>query len=64
MTSNQRKETLARVKRIADDVRHLIAYDGVASPPDWRPFVADLAEEVAKILAPPQRRPARRRKIT
>lgn len=34
MTSNQRKETLARVKRIADDVRHLIAYDGVASPSD------------------------------
>lgn len=51
MTEAQRKEALARVKKIAHDARHLAAYDvGVKSPPDWRPFVAELADEVAKIL--------------
>lgn len=61
MTEIQRKEALARVKKIARDARHLAAYDGVSSPPDWRPFVAELADEVAKILATLQR-PAPRRK--
>ena len=50
MIETQRKQALARVKKIAHDVRHLAAYDGVTSPPDWRPFVAELADEVAKIL--------------
>ena len=63
MTEIQRKEVLARVKKIAHDARHLAAYDGVTSPPDWRPFVAELADEVAKILSPPRRqRSARRRR--
>ena len=51
MTETQRKEALARVKKIARDARHLAAYDGVTTPPDWRPFVAELADEVAKIFA-------------
>ena len=63
MTAAARKASLARVKKIAHDVRHLAAYDGVTSPPDWRPFVAELADEIAKILASPQRRPAKRRKV-
>ena len=62
MTEVQRKEALARVKKIAHDARHLTAYDlGVSSPPDWRPFVAELADEVAKILTLLQQ-PAPRRK--
>lgn len=62
MTEKARKEALARVKKLADVARNLVAYDGHSSPPDWRPFVAELADEVAKILAPPQRRPAKRRR--
>ena len=62
MTTAARNAALARVKKIAHDVRHLAAYDGVTSPPDWRPFVAELADEVAKILATLRRRPAKRRK--
>ena len=62
MTEVQRKEALSRVKKIAHDARHLTAYDGVTSPPDWRPFVAELADEIAKILATPRQRPAKRRK--
>lgn len=62
MTEIQRKEALARVKKIAHDARRLTAYDlGVSSPPDWRPFVAELADEVAKILAL-LRQPTPRRK--
>ena len=60
MTDAARNAALARVKKIAHDVRLLAAYDGVTSPPDWRPFVAELADEVAKILAPPA--PRRRKK--
>lgn len=56
MTEPQRKQALARVKKIAHDARTLAAYDGHSSPPDWRPFVAELADEVAKILAPSQRK--------
>lgn len=51
MTEIQRKEALARVRKLARDARRLAAYDGVSSPPDWRPFVAELADEVATILA-------------
>lgn len=61
MTETDRKEALARVRKLADDARHLAAYDGHSSPPDWRPFVAELADEVAKILAPPRRTAKRRR---
>jgi hypothetical protein len=60
MTEDQRKKALARVKKLADDARHLAAYDGHSSPPDWRPFVAELADEVAKILATPRPRSRRR----
>lgn len=60
MTEAQRKQALARVKKLAHDARHLAAYDGVTSPPDWRPFVAELADEVAKVLAMLQ--PAPRKK--
>ena len=62
MTEVQRKEALARVKKIAHDARHLTAYDGVTSPPDWRPFVAELADEIAKILALLRRQTPRRRR--
>jgi len=61
VTAVQRKEALARVRKLADDARHLSAYDGHSSPPDWRPFVAELADEVAKILAPSRR--SRRRRV-
>ena len=61
MTEVQRKEALARVKKLAHDARRLAAYDGTTSPPDWRPFVAELADEVALILA--QLAPRRRRKV-
>ena len=60
MTEVQRKGALARVKKIAHDARNLVAYDGVSGPPDWRPFVAELADEVAKILT--QLQPAPRKK--
>jgi hypothetical protein len=50
------------VKKLAHDARRLAAYDGVSSPPDWRPFVAELADEVAKILEPPRRRGTKRRR--
>jgi len=62
MTNAARKAAHVRVKKIAHDTRNLTAYDGVTSPPDWRPFVAELADEVAKILALPQRRPAKRKR--
>lgn len=61
MTEIQRKKALARVKKIAHDARHLVAYDCVSSPPDWRPFVAELAEEVANLL---DKRERRRRRST
>ena len=61
MTAVQRREALARVRKLANDARRLSAYDGHSSPPDWRPFVAELADEVAKILDQPPRRPRRRR---
>ena len=60
MTETQRGQALARVKKLARDARHLAAYDGETSPPDWRPFVAELADEVANILALLQ--PASRKK--
>ncbi len=59
MTEIQRKEALARVRKLAHDARRLAAYDGVSSPPDWRPFVAELADELANVLdklAPRRRR--------
>ena len=62
MTDAVQKAAMARVKKIARDTRHLAAYDGVTSPPDWRPFVAELADEVAKILMLLQRATPRRRK--
>jgi hypothetical protein len=62
MTPVQQKAIYARVKKLARDARSLAIYDGHSSPPDWRPFVAELADEVAKILAPPQRGSLKRRK--
>lgn len=62
MTEVQRKEALARVRKLAHDARRLAAYDGTTSPPDWRPFVAELADEVAQLLAPPRRRSPKRRR--
>lgn len=59
MTESARRAALARVRRLADDARSLSAYDGHSSPPDWRPFVAELADEVAKILERPRRRKKR-----
>lgn len=61
MTEATRKKALDRVQKIAHDVRKIIPFDGFSSPPDWRPFVAELADEVAKILAPRRRRRAKRR---
>lgn len=62
MTEIQRKEALARVRKLAHDARRLAAYDGVSSPPDWRPFVAELADELANVLD--KLAPRRRRKTT
>ena len=61
MTEAARKEALARVRKLAHDARRIAAYDGVSSPPDWRPFVAELADEVAKILTLLQPAPRRKR---
>lgn len=62
MTEIQRKEALARVRKLAHDARKLAAYDGVSSPPDWRPFVAELADELANVLDKlTPRKPAKRR---
>ena len=60
MTEVQRKQALGRVRKLAHDARRLAAYDGTTSPPDWRPFVAELADEVAMILD--QLGPRRRKK--
>lgn len=51
MTRRQRREALARVRKIAASARNLLAYDGTSSPPDWRPFVAELADELARLLS-------------
>jgi hypothetical protein len=61
MTNEARKHALVRVRKIAHAARTLVAFDGFTSPPDWRPFVAELADEVAQILEPRKRR--KRRKI-
>jgi len=63
VTETDRKEALTRVQEIARNARNLCAYDGHSSPPDWRPFVAELADEVAKILAPPRRHPSKRKRV-
>jgi hypothetical protein len=60
VTDGQRNAALSRVKKIARDARDLAAFDGHSSPPDWRPFVAELADEVAKILASPRSRRTKR----
>ena len=44
-------EIQKRTAKIAKDVRRLKAFDGHSSPPDWRPFVAELADEVEKLVA-------------
>ena len=62
MTEAHRKQALARVKKLAHDAQHLAAYDGVTSPPDWRSFVAELADKVAKILAMLQPAASRKRR--
>ena len=49
-TAFDRKATLKRVRTIADNARTLVTYDGHASPPDWRPFVAELADELAHVI--------------
>ena len=38
------------MRLLADDARALVGYDGHGSPPDWRPFMSELADEVAGIL--------------
>lgn len=60
MTEAQRKHALSRVKKLARDVRNLSAYDGHRSPPDWRPFVVDLAGVLAEILGRSGRSTVRR----
>lgn len=50
MDEIRRREILERVRQIAMSVRRLVAYDGSASPPDWRPFVAELADELAEAM--------------
>lgn len=43
-------ESLKRTQKIASDVRRLSAFDGHSSPPDWRPFVSELADELAIVI--------------
>ena len=42
-------DQLGRVRKIAQDVRALVAYRDWPDP-DWRPFVAELADEVAALV--------------
>lgn len=46
MTTTQRKAALARTEKLAQQARNLV-HEG--SELDWRPFVAELADEVALI---------------
>lgn len=58
MTAAQREAALARTEKLAQQARNLVSFDGHGSPPDWRPFVAELADEVAllwKLLLKPAR---------
>lgn len=50
MKKKAREAALQRVREIAHRVRSLIAYDGHSSPPDWRPAVAELADELALVI--------------
>jgi len=61
VTAAERRASLAHVRRIARDVRTLVTYDGHSSPPDWGPFIAELADEVAKILVMPRSRRNKKR---
>lgn len=60
MTAEQRKAALARTEKLAQQARNLVAEDHMG-PPDWRPFIAELADEVAllwKLLLKPERKRA------
>jgi hypothetical protein len=46
VTAAQRQAALARVEKLARQARNLVAEDHLG-PPDWRPFIAELADEVA-----------------
>ena len=61
MTTAERKAALVRVRALSHDVRRLAAFDGCSTPPDWRPFVAELADEIARLLEQPTRRKQRAR---
>ncbi len=41
-------ESVARLRKLAEDVRQLRA---CSLPPDWRPFVSELADELAAAIA-------------
>lgn len=43
-------EVLKRTRKLAADARKLAAFDGHSSPPDWRPFVAELADELVNVI--------------
>jgi hypothetical protein len=55
MTAAQRKKAHARVKKLADDARHLAACGRALTPTHVARLVAKLADELAKVLAPPRR---------
>lgn len=55
MTEAQRKEALARVRKLGDDARHLAVFGRTLDPARLATFVAELADEIAKILAAPNR---------
>jgi hypothetical protein len=55
MTASQRKKAHARVKKLADDARHLAVWGSALTPTHVARLVAKLADELAKVLAPPRR---------
>ena len=54
MTAAQRKKAHARVKKLARDARHLAVYGMSLQPWHVAKVVAALADELAKVLAPPR----------
>jgi hypothetical protein len=38
-----------KVKSLIQRIEELVAYDGCTTPPDWRPFLVELAHELGQL---------------
>jgi len=61
VTESERKKALGRVKKLAGEAHHLTVYGKALDLTRLTNLVAELADEVAKILATPQQNQQRRR---